>query len=120
MTDVVSPLEKSQNICVYCGSSSGNGPEFAAEAIALGRALATQNLGLVYGGGRVGLMGLVADAVLDNDGLVHGIIPEHLVRAETAHQGLTTLEMVATMHERKAHGRAVSWLHRVARRLWHL
>jgi len=68
MTDVVSPLEKSQNICVYCGSSSGNGPEFAAEAIALGRALATQNLGLVYGGGRVGLMGLVADAVLDNDG----------------------------------------------------
>ena len=102
MADGVSQSSTSQNICVYCGSSSGNGPEFAAEAIALGRALATQNLGLVYGGGRVGLMGLVADAVLDNDGLVHGIIPEHLVRAETAHQGLTTLEMVATMHERKA------------------
>lgn len=80
----------------------GQWSRIRVEAIALGRALATQNLGLVYGGGRVGLMGLVADAVLDNDGLVHGIIPEHLVRAETAHQGLTTLEMVATMHERKA------------------
>lgn len=91
-----------RNICVYCGSSSGKSPEFAAEAIALGRSLATQNLGLVYGGGRIGLMGLVADAVLDHGGQVHGIIPEHLVKAETAHHGLTSLEMVATMHERKA------------------
>ena len=91
-----------RNVCVYCGSSSGNGPEFAAEALALGQALASENLGLVYGGGRVGLMGLVADSVLDNGGQVHGIIPEHLVKAETAHQGLTSLEMVATMHERKA------------------
>ena len=94
--------EVMRNICVYCGSSSGKSPEFATEAIALGRSLATQNLGLVYGGGRIGLMGLVADSVLDNGGQVHGIIPEHLVKAETAHRGLTSLEMVATMHERKA------------------
>lgn len=94
--------EIARNICVYCGSSSGTSPEFAAEAIALGRLLANQNFGLVYGGGRIGLMGLVADAVLDHGGQVHGIIPEHLVKAETAHQGLTSLEMVATMHERKA------------------
>jgi len=94
--------EVARNVCVYCGSSSGKGPEFSAEALALGQALATHNLGLVYGGGRVGLMGLVADSVLDHGGQVHGIIPEHLVKAETAHQGLTSLEMVATMHERKA------------------
>jgi uncharacterized protein (TIGR00730 family) len=94
--------EVARNVCVYCGSSSGKGPEFSAEALALGQALATQNLGLVYGGGRVGLMGLVADSVLDHGGQVHGIIPDHLVKAETAHQGLTSLEMVGTMHERKA------------------
>jgi uncharacterized protein (TIGR00730 family) len=96
------PTEIKRNVCVYCGSSSGKGPEYAAEAVALGRELASQNLGLVYGGGRVGLMGLVADSVLDHGGEVHGIIPEHLVRAETAHQGLTSLETVQTMHERKA------------------
>ena len=70
--------EVARNVCVYCGSSSGKGPEYAAEALALGQALATQNLGLVYGGGRVGLMGLVADSVLDHGGQVHGIIPEPL------------------------------------------
>jgi uncharacterized protein (TIGR00730 family) len=96
------PTEIKRSVCVYCGSSSGTGPEYAAEAVALGQELVNQNLGLVYGGGRVGLMGLVADSVLDHGGRVHGIIPEHLVRAETAHKGLTTLETVATMHERKA------------------
>jgi len=83
-----------RNIGVYCGSSSGLTPEFAAEAVALGSALVTGGHGLVYGGGRIGLMGLIADSVLDNGGQVHGVIPEHLVKAETAHQGLTTLEIV--------------------------
>lgn len=91
-----------RSICVYCGSSSGNRPDFAAEAIALGQTLADHDLGLVYGGGRVGLMGLVADAVIDRGGRVHGIIPEHLMQAETGHQGLTRLETVDSMHVRKA------------------
>ena len=91
-----------RNIGVYCGSSSGLTPEFAAEAVALGSALVTGGHGLVYGGGRIGLMGLIADSVLDSGGQVHGVIPEHLVKAETAHQGLTTLEIVNSMHERKA------------------
>lgn len=89
-------------VCVYCGSSSGRRPEFAAEARDLGRAIAESGNGLVYGGGRVGLMGIVADAVLDAGGEVHGVIPEHLVRAETAHTALSTLEVVSSMHERKA------------------
>lgn len=89
-------------VCVYCGSSSGTRPEFADEARALGRAIAEAGCGLVYGGGRVGLMGLVADAVLDAGGHVHGVIPEHLVRAETAHTGLSVLDVVESMHERKA------------------
>lgn len=89
-------------MCVYCGSSSGNRPEFTDEARAFGRALVDAGLGLVYGGGRIGLMGVVADAVLDAGGFVHGVIPEHLVRAETAHTGLSVLEVVDSMHERKA------------------
>lgn len=89
-------------MCVYCGSSSGSRPEFADEARALGRAIVDRGLGLVYGGGRVGLMGLVADAVLDAGGFVHGVIPEPLVRAETAHTGLSVLEVVDSMHQRKA------------------
>ena len=89
-------------VCVYCGSSSGNQPEFADEARALGRAIVAADLGLVYGGGRVGLMGLVADAVLDAGGFAHGVIPEPLVRAETAHTGLSVLEVVESMHQRKA------------------
>jgi uncharacterized protein (TIGR00730 family) len=89
-------------VCVYCGSSSGNRPEFADEARALGQAIAAADFGLVYGGGRVGLMGVVADAVLDAGGFVHGVIPESLVRAETAHTGLSVLEVVDSMHQRKA------------------
>ena len=89
-------------MCVYCGSSSGIRPDFADEARALGRAIVAADLGLVYGGGRVGLMGLVADAVLDAGGFVHGVIPEPLVRAETAHTGLSVLEVVDSMHQRKA------------------
>lgn len=90
------------SLCVYCGSSSGSDPRFAAAAADLGRELAGRGVGLVYGGGRIGLMGLVADAVLDSGGRVHGVIPEHLVRAETAHVGLDHLDVVSSMHERKA------------------
>ena len=89
-------------VCVYCGSSSGSRPEFTDEARRLGQAIAEVDLGLVYGGGRVGLMGVVADAVLDAGGFVHGVIPEPLVRAETAHTGLNVLDVVDSMHERKA------------------
>lgn len=89
-------------VCVYCGSSPGRRPEYAAAAQALGHALAVRGIGLVYGGGHVGLMGVVADAALAAGGEVHGVITEHLVSAETAHRGLTTLEVVGTMHERKA------------------
>lgn len=89
-------------ICVYCGSSSGVRPEFADEARRLGLEIARAGLGLVYGGGRIGLMGVVADAVLEAGGHVHGVIPEHLVRAETAHTGLPVLDVVESMHERKA------------------
>lgn len=90
------------SVCVYCGSSSGVDPRFAAAAVDLGRELAGRDVGLVYGGGRIGLMGLVADSVLDHAGRVHGVIPEHLVRAETAHVGLDRLDVVSSMHERKA------------------
>ena len=89
-------------VCVYCGSSPGSRPEFADEARRLGRAIAEAGHGLVYGGGRIGLMGVVADAVLEAGGVVHGVIPEHLVRAETAHTGLSILDVVDSMHERKA------------------
>ena len=90
------------NVCVYCGSSSGVDPVFADEARRLGLEMAARDVGLVYGGGRVGLMGLVADSVLDAGGRAVGIIPEHLVQAETAHGGLTLIEVVGSMHERKA------------------
>jgi len=89
-------------VCVYCGSSSGRRPEFAAEAERLGGAIAAAGLGLVYGGGRVGLMGLVADAVMGAGAPAVGVIPESLVLAETGHNGLDRLEIVSSMHERKA------------------
>jgi uncharacterized protein (TIGR00730 family) len=89
-------------ICVFCGSSSGQGEQFVAAAAALGRLLAERGIGLVYGGARVGLMGAVADAALAGGGEVVGVIPEHLMRREVAHRGLTELRVVADMHERKA------------------
>lgn len=95
-------LVSNRNVCVYCGSSSGRAPHYAELARHLGRALADAGVGLVYGGGRVGLMGIVADAVLDAGGRVHGVIPEHLVNMETAHTDLTTLDVVGSMHERKS------------------
>ena len=89
-------------VCVYCGSNAGNKPAYAERAAALGTRLAQERLALVYGGGNVGLMGIVADAALAAGGEVIGVIPEQLVGWEVAHRGLTRLEVVANMHERKA------------------
>ena len=91
-----------RSICVYCGSNAGSKPIYAERAVALGHRLARQGLQLVYGGGNVGLMGVVADAVLEAGGEVIGVIPEQLVGWEVAHKDLTRLEVVANMHERKA------------------
>jgi uncharacterized protein (TIGR00730 family) len=85
---------------VYCGSSAGDDPRFAASARAFGTALARAGIGVVYGGGRVGLMGAVADAALDAGGEVIGIIPRFLEEREVAHRGVD-LRIVTSMHERK-------------------
>jgi uncharacterized protein (TIGR00730 family) len=89
-------------VAVYCGSANGSNPVFRAEATALGQAIASAGLGLVYGGANVGLMGAVADAVLAAGAEVIGVLPDVLSGSEIAHTGLTALEMVPTMHERKA------------------
>ena len=89
-------------VCVFCGSSMGNRPAYKLAAQAMGETLARQGLGLVYGGGNVGLMGIVADATLAADGEVIGVIPEFLNAKEIAHTGLTKLHVVGSMHERKA------------------
>ena len=94
--------KKFLSVCVYCGSSSGNNPIYADAAKALGRALVKQNLSLVYGGGHVGLMGIVADAVLNAGGEVTGVIPKALMDTEVGHERLTRLLVVKDMHERKA------------------
>ena len=91
-----------RSVCVYCGSNAGGDPAYAAQAKALGTRLAAENLALVYGGGNVGLMGVVADAALDAGGEVVGVIPRQLVDWEVAHKGVTRLEVVESMHERKA------------------
>jgi uncharacterized protein (TIGR00730 family) len=89
-------------ICVFCGSSSGADPVFANAARSLGAAIASNGHRLVYGGGHVGLMGVVADAALAAGGAVTGVMTEQLVAAEVAHLGLTELEVAPTMHARKA------------------
>lgn len=89
-------------LCVYCASSPGVDPEFASAASAFGRLLANSGVRLVYGGGHVGLMGLLADAVLDEGGEVHGVITRALEEKEVAHLGVTKLVVVETMHQRKA------------------
>jgi uncharacterized protein (TIGR00730 family) len=91
-----------RSLCVYCGSNSGSRPIYTERAIALGTRLAKDGITLVYGGGNVGLMGVVADSVLAAGGEVVGVIPEQLVNWEVAHKGLTRLEVVSSMHERKA------------------
>jgi uncharacterized protein (TIGR00730 family) len=90
------------SIAVFCGSNSGSDDRFSAAAIDLGTRVATCGHRLVYGGGRVGLMGAVADTALAAGGEVIGVITEHLVGAEVAHTGVTSLEVTGSMHERKA------------------
>ena len=91
-----------KRIAVYCGSNQGVRPEYAAAAQALGALLAREKIELVYGGGMVGLMGIVSDAVLKHGGHVIGVIPEKLVIKEVVHEKLPDLRVVKTMHERKA------------------
>ena len=91
-----------KNICVFCGASEGNRPEYRLAAEQLGVLIANQNRRLIYGGGNKGLMGIIANSVLDHGGEVIGIIPERLVKAETAHHNITRLEVVENMHQRKA------------------
>jgi len=91
-----------KRVCVFCGSSPGANPTYLATARALGRELAVRGLGLVYGGASVGLMGAVADGALAAGGEAVGVIPGALEAKELAHAGLSRLEVVASMHERKA------------------
>jgi uncharacterized protein (TIGR00730 family) len=91
-----------KRICVFCGSSTGIRPAYAQAARELGAGIAGRGVGLVYGGGKVGLMGVLADAVLSHGGEVIGIIPQGLVDKELAHTGLTELRVVQSMHQRKA------------------
>ena len=91
-----------KRLCVFCGSSPGFDPAYGEAARALGTALAHAGIGLVYGGGCVGLMGIVADAALAAGGEVIGVIPQALVDRELAHHGCTTLHVVESMHARKA------------------
>lgn len=91
-----------RSICVFCGSSAGNDPRFANAANEFGALLASEGITLVYGGGHVGLMGILADAVLANGGKVIGVIPRALWDREVGHRSLTELHVVETMHERKA------------------
>lgn len=89
-------------LCVFCGSSPGHDPVYSDATRALGAALTDAGIDLVYGGGHVGLMGMVADAVLAGGGRVTGVIPQALHDLEVAHHGLTVLHVVGSMHERKA------------------
>ena len=91
-----------RRVCVFCGSSFGTRPDYAASAATLGRLIARSGLELVYGGGNVGLMGVVADAALGAGGKVIGVIPEAMMKWEVGHLDLTELRVVASMHERKA------------------
>lgn len=91
-----------RNVCVFCGSSPGARPEYADMARRLGRELVARDIGLVFGGGNVGLMGVIADAVLDGGGDAIGVIPKAMIPKELAHERVTELRIVATMHERKA------------------
>ncbi len=98
----MTPMKSLRRVAVYCGSADGNHPAFLAEARALGKAVAQAGMGVVYGGANVGLMGAMADAALAAGAEVIGVLPEVLAGREIAHTGLTRLESVATMHQRKA------------------
>lgn len=89
------------NVCIFCGSSSGNNPIYSEQARALAVALVNSNCSLVYGGGNIGLMGTLADEVLSHGGKVIGVIPDFLMQKELGHPGISQLEIVTSMHERK-------------------
>ncbi|MGB5624381.1 MAG: TIGR00730 family Rossman fold protein [Woeseiaceae bacterium] len=97
-----------RRICVYCGSNSGSRPVYADAARELADVLVRHDLELVYGGADKGIMGVIADAVLDRGGKVHGVIPQMLCEKEIAHQGLTELHVVSSMHARKSMMAALS------------
>src|SRR5260370_3028111 len=94
-------LPRMKTLCVFCGSNFGADPAYRASAIKVGSLLAARGITLVYGGGKVGMMGAVADSCLSAGGRVLGIIPKSLSAKEIAHQSLTELRVVASMHERK-------------------
>jgi hypothetical protein len=98
----MSSAENRMRLCVFCGSKHGGKPAFAEATRQLGKLLAERKIGLVYGGGHIGLMGVLADTVLACGGEVIGVIPGSMVESELAHQQLTELHIVGTMHERKA------------------
>ena len=91
-----------KRLCVYCGSSSGRQPDYAQMAKQIARALVNKNIDLVYGGASVGIMGEIANAVLEEGGNVIGVIPKGLFKKEVAHTGITELREVGSMHERKS------------------
>ena len=91
-----------QRVVVYCGANVGNRPEYREAAIELGRTLAAERIGVVYGGGGIGLMGVLADATLEAGGEVIGVIPEALKALEVEHKRLTAMHVVPDMHSRKA------------------
>lgn len=91
-----------KRICVFCGSHEGKNPAYASLASKLGREMAKQEIGLVFGAGSVGLMGVISDAILEAGGEAHGVIPEHLIRSEIPRDDLTELHITKTMHDRKA------------------
>lgn len=95
-------MKKLRRICVYCGSSLGARPAYRQAAQRLGELLAERGIGIVFGGGCIGLMGVLADAALAKGGEVIGVIPDGLVRREIAHRGVSKLYVVGTMHQRKA------------------
>lgn len=97
-----------RRVCVFCGASPGHDPAYVALAASVGAGLAERGIGLVYGGGRIGMMGAVADAALAAGGEVIGVIPRRLVDRELAHAGVTELRVVETLHERKAGMAALS------------
>lgn len=89
------------NICVFCGSGKGNEPVYYEKAVAIGKIIAKAGKTLIYGGGNVGLMGAVADSVMENGGSAIGVIPDFLMKKEVGHLGLSELIVVKSMHERK-------------------
>jgi uncharacterized protein (TIGR00730 family) len=95
-------MAEQRRVCVFCGASAGRDPQYARVAAAVGASLAARGIELVYGGGRVGLMGAVADGALAAGGRVTGVIPTGLIERELAHPDLTAMRVVTTLHERKA------------------